>query len=123
MPKLQSHTTTIEQGKGDNTSSLPFMEGTFLIFIGQLMLKLEAYPTPKRPKNWNKDNRENPPIRRHIPLTQDIAEIRHRFPSSIQARKGLADGKMQIRVNLVFRFTKCVHARNAWRRRPTYNLP
>jgi hypothetical protein len=53
---MQSHRATIEQGKGDNSSSLPFVEGMVLILIGQPMLKLEADPTPKRPENRYKSN-------------------------------------------------------------------
>lgn len=56
MPKLQMNTGTDERRKGDNTSSLPFVEGALLFLIGLPNLKLEAYPTPKCPENWYQDD-------------------------------------------------------------------
>ena len=87
------------------------MEYNFLILIQIVILELEAYPTPKRPQNWNKEHSRVLPVQRHIPLSQEIVEVSQCLPSSIQTRKRLADGQVQIGVELVSGLAECIQTR------------
>src|SRR5438105_13084005 len=73
-------------------------------------LELKAYPAPKRPQNRNQYDAGIMAIYRHIPLRQEVAKVSQDLPPTHQARprKRLANGKPQIRVDLVSCFTERV---------------
>jgi hypothetical protein len=64
------------QGRlGDTEFTLPFVEGALPILVHPLDLKLEAYATPKRSHDRNKQHMRVLAVNRDVPLGQKIAEI------------------------------------------------